>query len=199
MPGGTVRDMTARGVPGHGGQRISDGERELAAEHLGVAAGEGRISLTELDTRLGAVFAAVTYADLAAVTADLPLAPELASAAAPPQDQLRLAVSKVHVERLGEWDVPRRIDLILADAAAALDFRTPSLPAGGVLLHIEANRSSVRLLAAHTTPVNLENLGRHQAKVADRRLRPARLQAAPAIMVTGDLRSGSVKVLRPRR
>jgi len=191
--------MVTSGVPGHGGQRVSDGERELAAEQLRVAAGEGRISLEELDARLGAVFSAVTYADLAAVTTDIPLAPELAAAARPAPEHLRLAVSHGHVERLGEWNVPRRIDLTVADGAAALDFRTPSLPAGGVLLVVQATRSSVRLLVAATTPVSTDNLGRHKAKVTDRRVRPALLQGAPAITVTGDVHSGTVKVLRPRR
>jgi hypothetical protein len=194
-----VRGMVTSGGPAHGGQRVSDGERELAAEQLRVAAGEGRISLDELDTRLGAVFSAVTYADLAAVTTDIPLAPELAAAAAPAPEHLRLAVSHGHVERLGVWAVPRRIDLTVADGAAALDFRTPSLPAGGVLLVVQATRSSVRLLVAATTPVSLDNLGRHKAKVTDRRLRPALLQPSPAITVTGDVHSGTVKVLRPRR
>ena len=52
--------------------RVSDADREQAAEVLREAAGQGRISMDELDERLELAYAAKTYADLAAVTRDLP-------------------------------------------------------------------------------------------------------------------------------
>lgn len=52
--------------------RVSDKERHEVAEVLREAAGEGRITLDELDERLEATYAARTYADLAPLTADLP-------------------------------------------------------------------------------------------------------------------------------
>lgn len=53
-------------------QRISDQERQQVAEVLRQAAGEGRIDVDELESRLDATFAAKTYAELAPITADLP-------------------------------------------------------------------------------------------------------------------------------
>ena len=44
--------------------RASDKDRERAAEVLREAAGEGRLSMTELDERLDAVYEAKTYAEL---------------------------------------------------------------------------------------------------------------------------------------
>ena len=52
--------------------RVSDADRERAAEVLREAAGQGRISMDELDERVELAYAAKTYADLAAVTRDLP-------------------------------------------------------------------------------------------------------------------------------
>ena len=52
--------------------RVSDADREQAAEVLRQAAGDGRITFDELDQRLEAAYAARTYGDLTEVTADLP-------------------------------------------------------------------------------------------------------------------------------
>lgn len=52
--------------------RVSDADREQAAEVLRQAAGDGRLTLDELDERLATAYAAKTYADLESVTTDLP-------------------------------------------------------------------------------------------------------------------------------
>src|SRR3954447_21070627 len=64
--------------------RISDQEREAAAERLRLALGEGRIDLVEYDDRLVRAYAAMTYADLEPLFADLPEAAEIARPALPP-------------------------------------------------------------------------------------------------------------------
>jgi Domain of unknown function (DUF1707) len=52
--------------------RVSDADRDLVADRLRAAAGEGRLSAEELEERLDAAFAAKTEGDLAPLTADLP-------------------------------------------------------------------------------------------------------------------------------
>jgi hypothetical protein len=54
--------------------RASDAERERTAEALHAAAGEGRLTLEELDERLSAAYAARYRHELPALTADLPAA-----------------------------------------------------------------------------------------------------------------------------
>jgi hypothetical protein len=54
--------------------RVADADRERTADVLRAAFVEGRLTQDELDTRLGLTYAARTYADLAAQTADLPAA-----------------------------------------------------------------------------------------------------------------------------
>jgi hypothetical protein len=53
--------------------RVSDGDRQAAAERLRAAMGEGRLDLLEYDTRLAGAYAAVTYADLEQLFTDLPV------------------------------------------------------------------------------------------------------------------------------
>src|SRR5271154_5203219 len=52
--------------------RASDADRERVAETLREAAGDGRLTIDELDERLDAVYAAKTYAELEPITHDLP-------------------------------------------------------------------------------------------------------------------------------
>lgn len=63
--------------------RASHADREQVIDALKAAFVQGRLTKGELDTRIGQAFASKTYADLAAVTADLPPSP--AAAPRPPQ------------------------------------------------------------------------------------------------------------------
>jgi hypothetical protein len=54
--------------------RASDGDRQAAADRLRAAHDEGRLDLYEYDSRLVKAYAAVTYADLDRLFADLPVA-----------------------------------------------------------------------------------------------------------------------------
>lgn len=71
MPAGS-----GRWVPGgdYARLRVADADRERAADVLRNAYVEGRLTQDELDARLGHAYASRTYADLAALTADLPVA-----------------------------------------------------------------------------------------------------------------------------
>jgi hypothetical protein len=66
-----------------GAVRAADADRTRVAERLRRAHDEGRLDLLEYDERLAAAYAARTYADLAALTADLPSEPARAAAPEP--------------------------------------------------------------------------------------------------------------------
>jgi Domain of unknown function (DUF1707) len=69
---------------GDGRMRASHGDREKVIEVLKDAFAQGRLTQDELEARAGQAFASRTYAELAALTADIPAGP----AAAPPSGQL---------------------------------------------------------------------------------------------------------------
>jgi hypothetical protein len=75
--------------------RISDRDRQAAAERLRLAMGEGRLDLVEYDDRLVRAYAAVTYADLEPLFTDLPPASAMAEPVAPPAPVLRSAARPV--------------------------------------------------------------------------------------------------------
>jgi Domain of unknown function (DUF1707) len=76
-------DEIAAGAGGHGHQRASHADREQAIGTLKAAFVQGMVAKDEFDARVGQTLAARTYADLAALTADLPAG--LATAQPPPK------------------------------------------------------------------------------------------------------------------
>jgi hypothetical protein len=69
-------------APDHGRLRASHADREQVVHLLKAAFVHGRLTQDELDGRIGQALAARTYAELAALTADLPAEPERAPTAA---------------------------------------------------------------------------------------------------------------------
>jgi hypothetical protein len=76
----------AAGAGGHGRLRASHADREQVIDLLKTAFVQGRLAKDEFDARVGQAFASRTYAELSAVTADIPAAPV---AAAPPNRPAR--------------------------------------------------------------------------------------------------------------
>ena len=69
---------------GRGRLRAGHADREQAIDTLKTAFVHGQLTKDELDTRAGQALAARTYADLAALTADIPPRPPAARPARPP-------------------------------------------------------------------------------------------------------------------
>jgi hypothetical protein len=65
--------------------RISDADRKLVASALSKNAAEGRLTLEELEERLGTVYSAKTYAELQPLLSDLPEGVATSSIANQPQ------------------------------------------------------------------------------------------------------------------
>ena len=65
-------DEIVAGASGRSRLRASHADREQVVEVLKAAFVEGRLAQDELDARVGQAFAARTYGELAAITADLP-------------------------------------------------------------------------------------------------------------------------------
>jgi uncharacterized protein DUF1707 len=99
-------------------QRASDADRDIAADVLCAAVGDGRLTLDELDERLGAALSARTITELAALIADLP-----GRRCGPPQSARPFdPAARSGSSRLSRWSLIQT----LADARA-----DPRMPAGG--------------------------------------------------------------------
>jgi hypothetical protein len=93
--------------------RASEADREQAAEVLKVAFVERRLAKDEFDLRVGQALAALTYADLDALTADIPLA-------SPPQPQpVAVQAHRRNPKRLAPEHRQVRAFAVIAQAAWA--------------------------------------------------------------------------------
>src|SRR5512140_2699634 len=82
--------------------RASHADREQVIGVLKAAFVQGRLSKDELDARVGQALAARTYADLAALTADIPPHPPAARPARPPAPVRRRPLARA-AAKSGVW------------------------------------------------------------------------------------------------
>lgn len=125
--------------------RASDADRDRVAEVLRHAAGEGRITVDELDERIDRAFAARTHGELAELTADLPQAAHAAAAssAAPalpvrPGDGGRrwlVSIMGGHDKR-GHWRLGERLTNINVMGGSDLDLNDAELSAPETTIHV---------------------------------------------------------------
>jgi Domain of unknown function (DUF1707) len=112
--------------------RVSDADREQVAETLRHAAGEGRLTMDELDERLGAAYAAKTFSDLTPLTSDLPgVAGSRPGPAAPVPGGRVGGTATSHVAiavmggfaRKGPWVAPRKFTAFTLMGGGSIDLR----------------------------------------------------------------------------
>ncbi len=131
------------------GIRISDADREHAARRLQQALAEGRITLSELEERMAAVYAAKYAADLVPPFADLPAADGPAPLSAMPvsvSEPLVLRTGAGTLRRGGAWVVPPRIEVHAGMGTVILDFYDTTVPHPVVEVDVTTAMGTVRLL-----------------------------------------------------
>jgi Domain of unknown function (DUF1707) len=188
--------------------RASDADRERVAAVLREAAGEGRIGLDELDERLGAVYAARTYAELEPITRDLPAPGEqpvaiIPAAAVPAQQSERFGgvpASKgafalmSGFERRGRWVVPRVFRAGALMGGGEIDLREARFAAQTVTIHAWTFMGGIEIIVPEDAEVHVVGLGimggfdHNAAGVGE--------PGAPTIVVKGLAVMGGVSVER---
>jgi hypothetical protein len=136
--------------------RIGDAERHAVAEILRQAAGEGRLTLEELDERLEAAYGARTAGDLVPLTADLPASypgtsgapgrPVVARGDHLPSTPERHLAIMGGFERKGVWQVPAAMSITAVMGGANLDLRRASYAAPTCELTVHAFWGGVNLI-----------------------------------------------------
>ena len=147
--------------------RISDAERHQVAEILREAAGEGRLDLDELDSRLEATYAARTYADLVPITLDLPAHPhpapvvKAASSAlvVPGPDKETHFGIMSGFDRRGVWVVPQRMTVVAFWGGAELDLRQARFAAQECVITINAIMGGATVIVPPHVNVKMEGTG----------------------------------------
>jgi len=197
--------------------RVSDAEREHAADVLRRAAGDGRITFDELDERLTAAYAAKTYGELAAVTEDLPEAgpqppavtapmPPAAAAARFPETRfggtpgsgISVAVmSEAH--RTGGWVVPPSYTAVAIMGAVNLDLREAQFSGHEITIQTFALMGGIDIIVDEEIAVDVSGIAFMGG--FDHRATGPGLPGAPRLRVVGFAMMGGVNVQRrpPRK
>jgi Domain of unknown function (DUF1707) len=187
--------------------RASHADRDLVAEQLRVAAGDGRLSPEELDERLELALTARTYAELAAVVADLPAAGAAVSptslspvvVASAPKDLIRLHCSSGQAERRGRWVVPNRMDLKVSSGRITLDFTEAVIMQRALHIDAEVRSGHITLITKPGIVVDADDVSVRSGHVKVRAPWGTPVPELLRIDVAGEVGSGHIVARPPRR
>ena len=175
--------------------RASQEERERVVEILGVAAGDGRLTMAELEERVEGALAARTSGELAELTADLPKASGVPAGA---KEVVRLDFQGGSGARRGRWIVPRRMEIHAVGGAVKLDFTGAVITGPNLDIQAEVRGGRLLLLTRPGIEVDVDDVVAHGGRV---KMRPERGSKEPVrltIKISAEAHGGSV-VVRPHR
>ncbi|MFC4944794.1 DUF1707 domain-containing protein [Pseudonocardia sp. GCM10023141] len=179
--------------------RISDADRERAAQRLHTALSEGRITVSELEERITVVYAARFESDLVPPLADLPQdqaqAPVASTPSGPPV-VLRAGMSSLR--RSGAWKVPPRLRVLSGVGSVVLDFCDADNPHPVVELELEVGAGSVRLILPDNATADVDGMAAVMGTVRCK-VPAGPVPGAPHFVVHGRAGMGSVTVRRRYR
>jgi DUF1707 SHOCT-like domain len=197
---------TPPAVPDKGNLRASDADRERVANVLREAAGDGRLTMEELDERLDAVYAAKTYAELEPITRDLPTSgtPNMpAPSASPAGDPARFGgVPSSHgavaimggFSRKGDWVAPKDFTAVAIMGGGEIDLREARFAEPTVSIHVIAIMGGIEITVPEDATVRVTGVGVMGAfeHISSGSGQPG----APTIIVNGVALMGGVEVRR---
>jgi hypothetical protein len=197
---------TPPAVPDRGNLRASDADRERVANILREAAGDGRLTMEELDQRLDAVYTAKTYAELEPITRDLPTSgtPGTPVPSAPPAgDPARFGgVPSSHAaiaimggfSRKGDWVVPKDFTAVAIMGGGEIDLREARFAEPNVSIHAVAIMGGIEITVPEDATVRVTGVGIMGA--FEHTSSGSGLPGAPMITVNGVALMGGVEVKR---
>jgi hypothetical protein len=163
--------MSTPAVPEPRNLRASDADRERVANVLREAAGDGRLTMDELDERLDAVYAAKTYAELEPITHDLPDAGATYTSVPAPAaggDPARFGGTPTSsgavailggFSRKGDWVVPKEFTAFLLMGGGEIDLRDARFAEREVSIHIVAIMGGCEVIVPEDATVYVSGIG----------------------------------------
>jgi hypothetical protein len=112
-----------------------------------------------------------------------------------PTETVRIPANHAVTKRLGNWTTARRFQVRAHRGSAVLDLRSPQIPAGDIEVEADIDHAMLKLLVADDAMLDdwdLRRTGRSQVKDAE----GPDTSGGRRIVVTGQLRSGEIRVRR---
>ena len=201
----------AQDLPPAANIRVGHRERDAVVAALQEAAGDGRLSMAELDDRLDAALQAKTYADLDVLVADLSvelpsraLTSALPQAQRPPsagysrEDPLRLDGGMSSEKRGGVWTVPPFMLINQGLGSVKLNCLEATPAAQLIEIEVIGGAGSIVLVLPEGWAVDADRLSKSWgSKSVDVPREPA--PGKPLLLIYGALGLGSFKVRSANR
>ena len=180
--------------------RVSHADRDRVAEQLRVAAGDGRLTMEELDERLERALSAQTGSELALLTTDLPAGLAADALAPTAKEHVTVEVSSGSTRREGRWAVPRSMDVEVGSGSVKLDLTEAVISAPLLRVNATVRSGSLTIVTRPGIEVVVDDVSVSSGSAKVRR--GERDGTAPTelrIEVSGSVKSGSILARPPRR
>ncbi|BBZ08867.1 hypothetical protein MDOR_30360 [Mycolicibacterium doricum] len=191
--------MSTPATPRNGSKCAADTDRIEVAQLLTDAAAQGRLQMTEYESRLKKAYAAQTYDELASLSADLPgamTAPRRIGPYRPAPSTVLLGIM-TGFERRGRWNVPRRVTTVALFGGGVLDLRYADFTAPEVEIRAYSVFGSQTILLP--PEVNVDLHGGALMGSFDHSVVGDGIPGAPCVRIAGFALWGNVRVKRRRR
>jgi len=180
--------------------RASHDDRDRVVELLRVAAGDGRLTVEELDERLELAMTARTYGELARLVSDLPDSPDVAGAAAPRvKDVVRLNCRSGQTLKDGRWVVPQRMELKVTSGHIKLDFTQAVITHPSLQIDADVRSGHVILITKPGIVVDTDDVAVRSGHVKVRAPWGSDVPEVLRIDVAGTVGSGHLMARPPHR
>lgn len=182
-----------------GSTRAADTDRIQVAQFLTDAAAQGRLPMSEYESRLTKAYAAKTYDELALLSADLPGAmtsPRGRGPCRPAPSTVLMAIMS-GFERRGRWNVPRRLTTFALFGGGVVDLRYADFTAPEVDIRSYSIFGGQTILVPPEVNVDLHGVGVMGS--FDHTVQGEGSPGAPCVRVRGFSLWGSVGVKRRKR
>ncbi|GAA0983237.1 hypothetical protein GCM10009555_054640 [Acrocarpospora macrocephala] len=175
--------------------RASDADRDAVSDRLRVAAGEGRITLDELEDRLEGVYAAKTYAELDTLIMDLPQGRSMLSDAQP----LVLETRSGKITQVGRWVVPERITATVTMGTITIDFTEAVCRHQEVRLEATCGSGKIIVIVPRGWIAVVDGLVTGMGHVINKAPGSADMNVTTTLRLSGKLGMGRIKIRYPSR
>ena len=181
--------------------RASHEDRDRIAEQLRVAAGDGRLTMEELDERLEKALNARTGSELAVLVTDLPAVTTGSALAVPAtaKELVQIDVSSGSAAREGRWVVPRAMDIKAGSGSVKIDLTRAVLT--GPILQVNATVRSGSLVFVTKPGIEVVMDEVSVSSGSTKVRQPWDVESVPTVLrveVSGSVRSGSILARPPR-
>lgn len=175
--------------------RASHADRDRTVDVLRVAAGDGRLTLEELDERLEAALSARTVGELAVLTADLPEG--VGGTGVEAEDVVRIEQEGSSTRRGDGWVVPRRLEIRSAWGEVTLDFTDAVITEDTLHIDLDMRAGALKLLTRPGVVVDTGALVTNYSQIKARGAADA--PVVLRVRITGEINYGQIVVRPPRR